>query len=344
MKFAREGAGRSASAWILLALTTLSVGAVIGVLAAPPPAPAALQVTAVAGSVPVVVEPFTDERSVEMIVEVGEPINIAIARGGTVTATNCAPGGSWSSGDVPLTVDDVPVVALATDHPLWRDLVWGEEGDDVAALQRELRRLGYQPSENGAYDAATRSAVSEFLEARGFDYTTTLSRDSYLWLPQTSVTIAECHVGLGAAVSPGTVARSRPNPIKISPKDVPIHLAPGGRELVVGDTALPLSQTLEMEDAQILSKLSATAEYANFLESEGSAPFTAIARLTAPIEAAVLPPSSIIVESESEACVAHDDQRYRLEILSSELGRTIVSFSDQAPSEVDLSPRAQSCR
>ncbi|MCH6469823.1 hypothetical protein [Sinomonas terrae] len=52
--------------------------------------------------------------------------------------------------------------------PLYRDLDQGDEGDDVLALQRALRLLGYPTSEGGVVDWSTIDAVRDLYASEGF--------------------------------------------------------------------------------------------------------------------------------------------------------------------------------
>lgn len=55
-----------------------------------------------------------------------------------------------------ISVNDLPLISLATSRPLWRDLVAGDTGLDVRALRAELTRLGYRTTVDGRFGALTR--------------------------------------------------------------------------------------------------------------------------------------------------------------------------------------------
>ena len=69
----------------------------------------------------------------------------------------------FADGRRSLDIDREKIIALATDTPLWRPLERDMRGADVAALQKELARLGYDVRESGVMDWSTRFAAADFL-------------------------------------------------------------------------------------------------------------------------------------------------------------------------------------
>src|SRR5690606_16748578 len=100
-------------------------------------------------------EAFDDRRQVAFTAEQSTGVALTTRDEGLVTRTTCAPGAVVASGSSPLTLDDRPVVALATSEPLWRDLGPGAKGSDVKALQTELARLGHAVKPDGVYGRTT---------------------------------------------------------------------------------------------------------------------------------------------------------------------------------------------
>lgn len=74
-------------------------------------------------------------------------------------------------GDVAYRVDDLPVVVLLGDLPMWRDLYEGvEDGKDVRQLERNLDRLGYDPGTvDEEFTWYTESALLDLEEDLGVD-------------------------------------------------------------------------------------------------------------------------------------------------------------------------------
>ncbi len=70
------------------------------------------------------------------------------------------------------SIADVPVFALPAPLPLYRDLVGGDEGDDVAALQSSLSRAGYAVEVTGRLDWDTMATVISIFSEAGYSLPT----------------------------------------------------------------------------------------------------------------------------------------------------------------------------
>ena len=63
-----------------------------------------------------------------------------------------------------------PTFVLEGDLPLFRTVRRGDEGEDIAQLQRALDRLGFDPGEiDGVYGTETEDAVVAFYASRGYE-------------------------------------------------------------------------------------------------------------------------------------------------------------------------------
>ncbi|NEA65606.1 peptidoglycan-binding protein [Streptomyces sp. SID12488] len=79
-------------------------------------------------------------------------------------------GTKVKEGDVLMTVNGRPVLALSGSVPMYRALGPGASGDDVKQLQRALRRLGFDPgSISGNYRQGTASAVTNWFTSKGYE-------------------------------------------------------------------------------------------------------------------------------------------------------------------------------
>lgn len=85
-----------------------------------------------------------------------------------VTGTPKLPTDTVEEGDVMIEVSERPVIALAGQLPMFRDLGPGTVGDDVTQLQEALTRLGFPAAATGTYDAATESAVEALYRSVGY--------------------------------------------------------------------------------------------------------------------------------------------------------------------------------
>jgi peptidoglycan hydrolase-like protein with peptidoglycan-binding domain len=91
-----------------------------------------------------------------------------------VTEVRVQQGDEVHAGEVILEVSGRPVVALPGQSPAYRDLRPGAQGEDIAQLQRAMRRLGYVLDEtDGSFGPATKRAVEAFYEDRGYTAATT---------------------------------------------------------------------------------------------------------------------------------------------------------------------------
>lgn len=111
---------------------------------------------------------------------------------GTVTWVP-AKGDALSPGDVLYRTDDRPTYWTKAAIPMYRSLSFGEEGEDVAQLQRYLESEGFLDAEyaiSGEFDSATRSAAKEWQEARGLEKTGRIDATQLLFLPYDSLRVA----------------------------------------------------------------------------------------------------------------------------------------------------------
>ncbi len=79
-------------------------------------------------------------------------------------------GAEVDEGEVLYELAGRPTFVMEGDLPLFRTVRRGDEGEDVAQLQRALVRLGFDPGEiDGVYGSDTEDAVVAFYESRGYE-------------------------------------------------------------------------------------------------------------------------------------------------------------------------------
>ena len=163
-------------------------------------------------------------------------------------------GRTLRAGDVAYRVDEEPVVLLTGPVPLYRELADGvDDGSDVRQLERNLRRLGYDPGTvNEEFTGYTEAAVEALQEDHGLDETGVVSAAQFVVLPE-PIRVGAAQADPGATLVPGT-----PTPLydaTSTRRVVTIDLDPSDESLVevgVGATVtLPDGSTLEAEVSEV---------------------------------------------------------------------------------------------
>ncbi len=162
---------------------------------------------------------------------------------GTVTGAPVSVGDTVRSGDAVADIDDLPIVGMVGDAPLWRDLVRGDTGPDVKRLQAYLRDLGLlSAAPDGTFGPATAAAVHRFNTRFGrASQGSNFSLSSVTWVGDEPLTVAEVPAHPGQQVSVGqplVAGPSRDTAIEVSEPagGLPID---GSYNLVVGDVRTP---------------------------------------------------------------------------------------------------------
>lgn len=79
-------------------------------------------------------------------------------------------GTKVKEGDVLMTVNGRPVLALSGSVPMYRAMGPGATGDDVKQLQKALQRLGFDPgSAGGTFGQGTATAVTNWYRNKGYE-------------------------------------------------------------------------------------------------------------------------------------------------------------------------------
>jgi peptidoglycan hydrolase-like protein with peptidoglycan-binding domain len=121
---------------------------------------------------------------------------------GTVTWLP-AEGATVKRGGTLYRVDDEPVLLLTGRLPLWRELSYGAEGRDVAQLERNLSKLGYDPGTvDETFTSHTREAVEDLQADRGLEETGIVTADRFVVLPA-AVRVGTHDAGVGTPLQPG---------------------------------------------------------------------------------------------------------------------------------------------
>jgi peptidoglycan hydrolase-like protein with peptidoglycan-binding domain len=331
---------RFAGTAILAGLTLLGAAGATGFLLRPAAAPEQLRSAGQLADAPVGRERLSDDRTVKISLARAPAAPLTVGLAGRVTEVSCRPGRPLAAGHRAARVDGVPIVAMATSVPPYRDLTWGDKGDDVRAVQRELRRLGYAAPDNGRYDRRTSAAVRKLQKAAGKAAPDgKLAAAEVLWLPAASVRPGSCELVKGARIAAGQQFAKVPARLTaITVDTLPANLVAGERTLTVMGATGPIGRDGVATDVKFLDEVAAGAEY-RLLEASGKdADVTGGIALREPLETLKMPPGAIFGLEGDTGCVRSGEQTYPVRVVSSRLGATLVTVDGPAPARVDLGP------
>ncbi len=256
---------------------------------------------------------------------------------GRVTATACSAGTEIDSGTSPLAVDGVPVLALATAEPMYRDLTLHDVGRDVALLQQELNRLGRSAPTDGTFDRRTQRAVKALQASVGITKPSgALPAASVLWLPSPSVTLASCDVQAGDWVTSGDEFGKLAGGLK----SLGLVNPPGRGWLAhYGDRSATINDQGVVTDPAFLAAVEAGPELALFQSNPNNGGLQLQIALETPRRVLVVPPAAVIATGEGAGCIVADGTPVRIDIVASSLGQTLVATKDgSTPTEVTVRP------
>ena len=326
--------GRGAVSGPLIALGSLVVAAAtaVGVVVAlPVEPPAALATPTPAATVVVTQRSDADERQVQLALDTGAPRAVVTTRSGTVTASSCTTGGVLRSGVEIARIDDVPVIAMATGTPLYRDLAVDDRGDDVRGLQQELARLGVPLTADGIVGAGTLRAVRTFLRTHGFERSEVpedvIERSAFAWIPSAETTVRTCTAVVGAPVDADGVLVELPAELRSARvEQLPGDAVDGARWVVVGAVRADVDGQGVVTGPSDLAAIGALPEYvATVASADGVPRLSASWSLRDPLEVRIVPPTALWDVQEDHACVQPAEGHPLLvEVVGSELGQSFV--------------------
>ncbi len=329
---------------ILTSIVLVAAGVVGTLLVTQPQVPDSLEAGESPATAPVTSQEFADSRTVQITLDLTDPVPITSNVSGLVTSDVCEPGLAITSGTSMVSVDGVAVVMLATSIPLWRDLEPGAHGDDVMSLQTELQRLGYDIEADGYYYWATRQAVGAMLNAAGSDLSSdgVLHLADIMWLPEPSSTVNTCEARVGSELAAGSGVATLPATLEsISIANVPTDLQPGARHLDFGEFTVPTDANSRVTDAAALETVTGSSLYPSLL-SEAAADGTSVAwLLDDALPVITVPPQALYDQESNVACVQDGvGTAFAVTIVSASLGQSLVTMNAgaTAPERVALNP------
>ncbi|MDC4232745.1 biotin/lipoyl-binding protein [Actinomyces sp. B33] len=322
-------------------------GTALGALVLAPPVPASLETTRTFSSAPVESRAVEDSRTIPLTFVTGDTTKLSAPFPGKVTALAVSAGDTLESGDTIARIDGTPLIALATTTPLYRPIINGIEGDDIRALQTELARLGYSVDTSGVADWNTRAGAADLLGiddgAGGVPAHVPIS--GFAWIPSPSVAVVSIDVGLGQNVEPAglllTVADSDERGVLTIPKEA----IPGDRVITLSTGVLPVPADGIITDPETVRAIKESEQYTGFTATlaDGEGVFSVPWSLASPINALVVPPSSLFGIVGAEACVAENGTVHKARIIGSQLGQSYITVADPI-SSVDLDTEDLVCQ
>ena len=321
-----------------LIIAAASVGATALTLA--PTRPAALAPGSDPETFPLTAQDFIDQRTVDVTVNTTDGTSLVAPAAGRITAWACAAGSSLASGSTLLSIDDQPVLALATSMPLWRDLAPGDRGADVESLQAELVRLGKPVTVDGRLGPQTLAALDDLFDAIGD--TTDLEAvplARILWLPAAAVTLGGCTATLGDRLDEGDKIAFLPGGVtQLVIENYPDDLYPGDRVVVIDDVDVPVDPQgrVSSDGIALIGGIALTRS----TEGDEPATFSAALHLVDIIAVAPVPPSALYDLEGDRGCVTSGGALHAVTVAGSQLGETFVVFENgRMPASVDVTPR-----
>lgn len=179
---------------------------------------------------------------------------------GTVTAVPAA-GVVLRAGQVAYEVDGAPVVLLAGARPAWRSFEPGMgDGPDVAELEQNLRRLGFDPDHAMTVDqhftASTSAAIERFQAARHLPVTGMLELGRVAFVPYAGFRVTAVQAAPGATAEPGAPLLAGTSTGHV----VTVALDPSmQRQVHVGDTVTVTVASTAASMAGVVSAVSGVA-------------------------------------------------------------------------------------
>ena len=255
---------------------------------------------------------------------------------GTVTGVAIEPGTELSQGDTILFVDGTAVTAVQWPFPLYRSLAIGNRGYDVAAVQTLLSDMGLFTGEiDGEYTSETARAVRSFEQQIGISDTTGVFLPEWtIWLPNSSVFVAEILTSVGDRLDVGSEVYSEPEAAPLAEvldqernslvADVDLDVLVD--QVVIGIARMDGSTVELTVDDYYLETLT-NAEP----ESQGNNPtiLPVVIRGRTAVELESIPSSAVIPSLDDRFCVwisvnSGVYQRTEVDVVDGSLGYTLV--------------------
>lgn len=334
---------RSTSLLIGTAVLLITLGVGLGYFAATQQPPAPLATAETVTWYPVEQTEFVDARSAELTITLGQPQSLRASTSGLITRSRCRPGATIRSGHSTFSIDGRPLLNLATRTPLWRPIVRGTSGADVAALHKELTRLGHSISGSRA-TSATFAAMSAVAKDAGVPFAgLTIDPANILWLPSRSAVAMSCLATVGDHVDPATELAQLPQSVSSAKlSSIPTNLAAGRRVFTTNGLQLEMTTAGQVAPTD-LPRLAKSQQW-SAVATDNVATANGTFQLATSIPVYAVPPAALGDVSGSATCVVTPEGSKNVSIVGSELGVTYLDANVGAIAEVSVDPdRSRQC-
>lgn len=253
---------------------------------------------------------------------------------GRVTAVTSATRLVTGNAVVHIFGNEVP--ALAADAPLWRDLVAGTTGADVADVVRLLQARGLLDPvwRSATVDDVLLGAVRRFERATGREQTGVFKPDYVVWLPREPFDVARMLAAPNSSLAPDSplltekrrlisarVVATSPGEPLVLPAGPLVYEIPGTLTVALSaDAAIHATQDLQLLELYLASD---TAGPVDFLKLPGDPEGAfGIMRLREPREIQTVASNSILASAGGRACIATESGEVKKVTVLSGFGGT----------------------
>jgi peptidoglycan hydrolase-like protein with peptidoglycan-binding domain len=148
----------------------------------------------------------SQRQSVTIEVDLGEAPAVRSPASGVITEVSTLDG-ALSNGAPLVRVNDMPVVAMISEVPLYRDLQFGDRGNDVRSLGQFLAAIGQMPANQvgDQYGSALRVAVRKFQASIGVRQDGVFKVTYVAFAPTTLGPVTPAGIEVGDQISAGTI-------------------------------------------------------------------------------------------------------------------------------------------
>ncbi len=175
-------------------------------------------------------------------VEAQKTHSVVVQTSGVVDRLTLEVGDTVKLGRELLRVNGQPTYAIYGKSPIYRQLAYGDTGNDVKWLEKSLDKMGYDTAVDSEYDSDAVTSVNDFQDARGLTVTSQVGPETFQTFPLPLV-VMDLAVSQGQTVGPGKVAMTLANPkalkIQVDINEIDIPKVKVGQKVDITVDALP---------------------------------------------------------------------------------------------------------